>query len=139
MESTKPLSPEALKTILAMQRNEVTEYNIYNKIANRVKDEKNRKTLRNIGSEELRHSEIWKTYTGINVKPDSMKIIWYNFLSIVFGYTFALKLMESGENNAVHIYESLEKEVPKPKRFLKTRILMNKPCLGYWMKNGSST
>jgi VIT1/CCC1 family predicted Fe2+/Mn2+ transporter len=116
MESTKPLSPEALKTILAMQRNEVTEYNIYNKIANRVKDEKNRKTLRNIGSEELRHSEIWKTYTGINVKPDSMKIIWYNFLSIVFGYTFALKLMESGENNAVHIYESLEKEVPEAKK-----------------------
>lgn len=130
MESQKQLSPNALKTILAMQRNEVTEYNIYNKIANRIKDEKNRKTLRDIGAEELRHSKIWEKYTGVKVKPDGSKIFWYNFLSLIFGYTFALKLMESGENNASHIYAKLEKEVPEAQKISEDEETHEQALLG---------
>ena len=116
MDNKKPLPPKALKTILAMQRNEITEYHIYNKIANRIKDEKNRKTLRSIAAEEMRHGKIWESYTGIQIEPDKKKIFWYNLLSIVFGYTFALKLMEEGETNATEIYASLEDSVPEAKR-----------------------
>lgn len=116
MENKKTLPPKALKIILTMQRNEITEYHIYNKIANRVKDEKNRKTLRSIANEEMRHGKIWESYTGIQIEPDNKKIFWYNLLSIVFGYTFALKLMEEGENNATEIYASLEESVPEAKK-----------------------
>lgn len=116
MDNKKTLPPKALKTILTMQRNEITEYHIYNKIANRVKDEKNRKTLRSIAGEEMRHGKIWESYTGIQIEPDKKKIFWYNLLSIVFGYTFALKLMEEGETNATEIYASLEDSVPEAKR-----------------------
>lgn len=116
MEMRKPLSPAALKIILAMQGNEITEYHIYNKIASRVKDAKNKETLEKIAAEELRHSKIWETYTGRHVEPDTKKITWYNLLAIVFGYTFALKLMENGENNASHIYAKLETEVPEAKK-----------------------
>lgn len=116
MEMRQPLSPHALKIILGMQRNEITEYHIYNKIANRVKDEKNNSTLRKIAAEELRHSKIWETYTGVEIKPATTKIFFFNFISIIFGYTFALKLMESGENNASHIYAQLEAEVPAAKK-----------------------
>lgn len=53
------LTPERMKVILAMQQKEITEYEIYSRIAERVKDEENRKILQKIAEEERRHASIW--------------------------------------------------------------------------------
>ncbi|MHA1230436.1 MAG: hypothetical protein ACTSPQ_07305 [Candidatus Helarchaeota archaeon] len=37
----------------------------------------NRKVLERIAEEELRHYNIWKGYTGVDVKPDKWRIRRY--------------------------------------------------------------
>ena len=107
----KNLTPDALSIIKKMQQNELTESVIYEKIARFAKGEENKQTLLRLSREEHAHYEIWKKYTGIEMKPEKAKVLKYTFLARTLGFTFAVKLMENGESNAQNEYELLAKEV----------------------------
>ena len=109
----KELSSEARQAILKMQLNEETECIIYHKIAEGVRDPENKKILQKIGDEEKSHGLIWQGYTKEKVKVNKLKIFWYTLISKIFGYTFALKLMEKGEDMAQDSYGLLIEEVPE--------------------------
>ena len=49
-------------------------------------------------------------------KPNTGKVFWYSLLSKIFGYTFALKLMENGEDKADKAYTSLIQEIPEAEK-----------------------
>ena len=108
---SKNVSARALAIIKKMQRSELNESIIYKKIAGFVKDEKNKQTLLRLAGEEAAHCQIWEGYTGIKMKPSRGKVFWYTFLARVFGFTFAVKLMERGEGNAQEEYALLAQEV----------------------------
>ncbi len=110
---TKSISDAALKIIKKMQQNELNESIIYKKIAKFAKGEENKKTLERLGTEEKAHYEIWKGYTGIEMKPKKGKILKYTLLARILGFTFAVKLMERGEEMAQEKYELLAKEAPE--------------------------
>lgn len=107
------ISEKSMKTIIAMQTNEITEYHIYNSIAGFVKNENNKKILKNIASEELAHSEMWQKYSHKEIKPNMRKVRKYAFIARLFGYTFAIKLMEKGEDTAQEVYSELSREIPE--------------------------
>ena len=107
------LSPAALKQIRAFQQNEVTEAEVYRRIAARAKDEGNRATLLRISNEEAKHAAIWQGYTGEEMRPQAGKVRRYTLIALVFGFTFAVKLMEKGEEKAQVSYEQLAKEAPE--------------------------
>lgn len=105
------LSQKALSIIKKMQQNELTESVIYEKISKFAKGEENKETLMRLSSEEKAHYEVWKQYTGIEMKPESLKVFKYTMLARILGFTFAVKLMENGEENAQDEYELLKNEV----------------------------
>lgn len=107
----KELSQKALKIITKMQQNELTESYIYHAIAKFAKGDENKKTLMRLGDEEKAHYEIWKKYTGVQMKPQKFKIFKYKLLARVLGFTFAVKLMENGEEASQKEYELLAAEV----------------------------
>ena len=105
------LSPAALAIIRKMQQNELTESVIYEKIARFAKGEENKQTLLRLSREEYAHYEIWKKYTDMEMKPEKAKVLKYTFLARTLGFTFAVKLMEKGEEGAQEEYALLAKEV----------------------------
>ena len=107
----KTISDAALSVIKKMQQNELTESVIYQEIAKFAKGDENKKTLLRLASEEKAHYEIWKGYTGIEMKPQKGKVFKYKMIARIFGFTFAVKLMENGEENAQSEYELLAQEV----------------------------
>ena len=109
----KNISEKNMSLIKKMQQGELTESVIYEKISKFAKGEENKKTLMRLSQEERAHYEIWKRYTGIEMKPEKGKVIWYTLMARVLGFTFAVKLMENGEENAQDEYESLAEEVPE--------------------------
>jgi len=110
--STK-LSEKALSIIRKMQRNEITESHIYKKIARFAKGEENRETLLRLPREEEAHYQIWTKLTGEEQKPRKWDVFWYPLMARVLGFTFAVKLMERGEEAAQDEYELLAQEVPE--------------------------
>ena len=108
---TKTISEIAMNIIRQMQQSELTESVIYEKIAAFAKGEENQKMLMHLAQEEKAHYEIWKKYTGIEMKPQMWKVLKYTFLARILGFTFAVKLMEKGEENAQSEYDLLADEV----------------------------
>lgn len=108
---TTALSPAALNIVRRMQQNELTESVIYEKIAAFAKGEENRQTLLRLSQEEKAHYLIWKKYTGLDMKPESLKVFKYTMIARILGFTFAVKLMERGEENAQAEYGLLSQEV----------------------------
>ena len=84
---------------------------IYEKIAKFAKGEENKKTLLRLAQEEKAHYHIWKKYTGTEMKPEAGKVFKFTLLARIFGFTFAVKLMEKGEERAQGEYEFLAAEV----------------------------
>ena len=109
----KQLSEKALEIIKKMQQNELTESVIYSEIAKFAKGDENKETLRRLAREEKAHYEIWKSYTDIEMKPNKLKVFWYKLMARILGFTFAVKLMESGEEAAQDEYALLAEEVPE--------------------------
>jgi VIT1/CCC1 family predicted Fe2+/Mn2+ transporter len=113
----KTTLPEHLKKqVEQTQRNEITEYEIYSKLAERVKQEENRKILKAIAEDERKHAEFWSHYTGIQAKPNGLKVWFYFIVSRFLGLTFGIKLMERGEERAQVNYDELAAYIPQAAR-----------------------
>ncbi len=109
MELTEDLRQELLKA----QKTEITEYHVYMNIAKTLPDEENRKIVEEIGQDEKRHYDIWKGYTGKDIRPNRFQIWLYTTISKLFGFTFGFKLMELGEEKAQVNYEKIAGEIPE--------------------------
>lgn len=105
------ISASSMAIIKKMQQSELTESVIYAEIAKFAKGEENKKTLLRLSKEERAHYEIWKKYTGIEMKPEKAKVFKYKMIARIFGFTFAVKLMENGEENAQDEYDQLATEI----------------------------
>jgi demethoxyubiquinone hydroxylase (CLK1/Coq7/Cat5 family) len=72
-------NPGMLNTLVILQRGEITEHEIYTRIAKVTGDLHNREVLERIANEEYEHSLIWKKYTERDVSPDPVRV-WYYYL-----------------------------------------------------------
>ncbi|MBD3388345.1 MAG: rubrerythrin family protein [Candidatus Altiarchaeales archaeon] len=104
--------------ILKAQENEITEYLIYRRLAEATSDRKNSELLRRIGEDELAHYEFWRDHSGEDVKPDTFKVWRYTMAAKLLGLTFAVKLMEQGEERAQIAYDDISKHIPEAARII---------------------
>ena len=102
------------KRIIAFQKNEITEYHIYKKLSEIEKDAKNKKVLFSIANEENKHFSKLSKFSNTFPKPNRFKIFCYITCAKVFGITFTIKFMESGENGAANAYGSFN-SIPEVK------------------------
>ena len=94
------LSDESLTKIAVLQRNEITEHYIYQRIAQVTPDPRNREVLTRISGEEIKHYSTWKQYTGRDIAPAMLRVWFYSIVARLLGMTFAIKLMEGVEQGA---------------------------------------
>lgn len=107
----KTLTQRHIDQMKQFQRNEISEYHIYTRLARRTPGDKNRQVLERIAEDELRHYHEWGKLTGVDVAPCNRTILKYSLLSRVLGFTFAIRHMENGEENAQLAYQKLLDEL----------------------------
>lgn len=126
----KPISPEVRRQLIFAQREEITEYHIYTKLAGQIKDTGNRNLLLQIAADELKHYKLWGAYTNKDVSPSQWEIWKYYWISKIFGLTFGLKLMEKGEEKAQINYGLMASEVPEAHEVAEDENKHEKELLG---------
>lgn len=104
------MKEETRKIIAEMQAKEVAEHCVYDDLSRRVKGP-NAAILSRIAKEELKHAEIWSKYTGSMPACPPYRKLLYRLLAMIFGVTFVINLMETGESKAQDIYHELAGEV----------------------------
>ncbi len=110
------LDEKTKKTIMQIQKAEITEYHIYARMAKQIKGKKNKQVLEVLSKEEKGHYDFWKKITNEEVRADMIKVWFYTFVSKFMGITFGLKLMENGEEIAQETYDELAKIIPEAKK-----------------------
>ncbi len=100
------LEQNMLLSLMAFQKNEITEHFVYKRLSDNSKD-KNKEVLQKICDDELRHYDIWKRYTKTDIKPSRIKIFFYIAIVKLFSLTFAIKIMEKGEDRAQLAYKRI--------------------------------
>ena len=105
------MNEQSLAAIKAMQLGEITEHVIYGYMARRVPGE-NGRTLARIAAEEKKHAEIWSGFTGEMPKPNWLKITLYRICGVIFGLTFVINMMETGEQKAQAEYAKIAEAAP---------------------------
>ena len=111
------ISEDIRKKIILFQQTEITEYHIYKRLAKRIKSVENAKILNAIAEDELRHYNGWKEYTKEEVQPRWFFVWFYYLVSMLFGFTFGVKLMEQGEEKAQENYEAVSKVIPQATQY----------------------
>jgi len=101
------------RKLLGFQRNEISEYHIYSRLAKKIKGEQNSALLRRIAEDELRHYKFWKSHTQTDVTPAWGRVFRYVWISRIFGLTFGIKLMEKGEEQAQESYTEVLEVIPE--------------------------
>jgi VIT1/CCC1 family predicted Fe2+/Mn2+ transporter len=107
------ISAELKKALLLAQKGEITEFHVYQNMAKRIKDDHNRQVVQEISADEKKHYEIWKQYTGKDVKPNGFRIWLFTTISRLFGLTFGFKLMERREERAQTAYAEVFTSLPE--------------------------
>jgi VIT1/CCC1 family predicted Fe2+/Mn2+ transporter len=115
----KAFTPEEMKNMLLLQQGELDGQLIYAKLAEIIKDPNNKKVLSRISGEERKHYQVWKVHTGQDVSQNKAKVAWYFWLARLLGLTFAIKLMERGEEETQEAYSHLLQRVPEARAMLK--------------------
>lgn len=105
------------KIAISAQRTEITEHFIYMRLANICRDEKNAKVLTQIGEQEMNHAQFWKSKTGLDIKPDGIKLHLIVFLARNLGLSFVLKLMEKREGTGSKLYSEISTIFPEAELF----------------------
>jgi len=116
-ENVMQLSESVRKQVLNFQQNEITEYHIYRRLAKKVNSPENAKIIEQIADDELRHYNGWKKYTNQDIQPRWFLVWFYYFISIAFGFTFGIKLMEQGEQTAQKNYADVSNDIPEAEKF----------------------
>ncbi len=139
MASSNTHPPHIQEMLRNRQRDEITEYHIYRKLAEHLSEGNNRRVLMRIAEMEKRHYDTWKQYSGREVPPNRLKIALYTTLARLFGITFALRLMEMGEEKAQEEYRRLADYFPEASQVLQEEMehedtlmtLLNEEVLAY--------
>ena len=66
--------------LLQIQKNEITEYALYKKIAPVLTDTREREIVLRMAEQEKAHYEIWKKITGKKMRPSLIKVWFYYFI-----------------------------------------------------------
>ncbi|MDR1782017.1 MAG: VIT1/CCC1 family protein [Bacilli bacterium] len=107
------------ETLLKLQRDEITGHLAYKYLAEKEKDEHNKKVLHNISEDELKHYDIYKKYTNQDVKPNKFQLFFYRIFTSFFGFTFIIKIMEKGEDQGIKNALVMEEHIDEIASILK--------------------
>ena len=106
------MDEDHLKEVIRFQKDEMTGYQIYGKLAGLIKDPHNSEVLREMSATEMRHYQFWKKISNIEVKPNYFRTFFAVLMARVLGITFTIKLLEKNEAAGSAEYADFDSVVP---------------------------
>lgn len=116
--SNKQISDATKQILVKFQRQELTDRLIYTNMAKMEKNLQNKAVLFRIAHDEAEHAAVWQRYSGLEAKPNILRVWLCTVLTFIFGYTFVIKVMEKGETSTALGYVPLIPDIPEAKNIV---------------------
>ena len=124
------LTPELRQQLLNWQQSEINGAHIYRHLAQEMKEPGNQEVLQEIAQAEQRHYNLWRHYTKTEVKPQRHIIAFYSLLTRVFGFTFAIRLLEQGEAQSQAGYSQMIGSIPEAEAVMREEDAHEEALIG---------
>jgi vacuolar iron transporter family protein len=102
--NSMPLSPQIKEQLRQSQIAELTDSLLYDFMARREKDAANRDVLRQMANDERGHAATWRGYTGADLAPHRLWLLWSKLVVVLLGFTFMVKMRQKKELTATAAY-----------------------------------
>lgn len=112
-EGPKYVTPEQLKILIGAQKGELDAVFMYERLANVVKDEKDAAAFRRLASDEQRHADVFRRYTGKDYKPNPTKAIAVPTMYKVLGKEKVYPIIADAEYAAADKYKNIIADFPE--------------------------
>lgn len=107
------ISESDMKILLKSQQGELDAVLMYNKLADVVKDQKDKDTFRQLAKEEGHHAAVFHKLTGKTLKPKKGQSIIVPFLYKIIGKKKLYPMIAKGEYDAVNTYAPVAAKFPE--------------------------
>ena len=116
--------------IRRFQREEMTGAKLYRTLSRVVGEKANARILADMATAEEGHYAFWKKHSGTDQPPYMLSYLLHYLAARVLGLTFALKLMERGEEKAGAGYTKVAALVPEAVRIGEEEEAHEKALIG---------
>ena len=114
------------KQLIKAQQGELDAVILYRKLAELINEAENKALFLKIASDERKHANILRKYTGENLEPKNLKSVIVTNIYKVFGIKIMLKILARGEFKAANKYSSLVKKFPDIQEIIKDENIHGK-------------
>ena len=107
------LTKKQMDECLKAQQGEMDAVYMYEKLAEIVKDEADKKVFTRLSGDEARHADVFEKYTNIALKPKIFKGIFVPLMYQVLGRKKVYPIIAKGEYDAADKYRHLIADFPE--------------------------
>jgi VIT1/CCC1 family predicted Fe2+/Mn2+ transporter len=100
------------------QQEELNSAELYRRIAQDAKSDRERETLLAMSKDEQQHAAVFRKYSNRSLKPNPVRVGLYRLVQRLLGYTFLIKLLERGEIKAVSTYREEIDQIPELRQII---------------------
>lgn len=112
-ENGAAITPLQMKTLLAAQQGEEDAVLMYKKLAEKVKEEKDREAFLRLADDEARHADVFRNYTGITLKAKPTKAILIPLMYKTIGREKLYPVIAKAEYDAAEKYKGIIADFPE--------------------------
>jgi VIT1/CCC1 family predicted Fe2+/Mn2+ transporter len=112
------MNKKTLKMLKIFQKEEITAKLFYLKLSRIEKNKENSEILARFSQDEMTHYDVFRKYSGIDVKPDRLYAGFVVLCARFLGMTFVLKMLEKVEAGAQAAYKEELESWPEMSKIL---------------------
>lgn len=113
IEAGCDITPDQMKTLVKAQQGEMDAVMMYERLADKVSDEKDAAAFRRLAGDEARHAEVFRKYTGKELKPNPAKAIAVPAMYRLIGKEKTYTIIADGEYEAADKYKHIISDFPE--------------------------
>ena len=107
------VTKEQMKILRAAQQGEVDAVLMYDKLAGKVKDVSDALAFKRLADDEHRHAEVFRAYTGKDLRPNPTKAIMVPLMYKLLGKEKVYPIIAKAEYDAADKYSHIVGEFPE--------------------------
>lgn len=124
------ITPEQMKTLIKAQKGEMDAVLMYKRLAKTVKDPAHKEAFRRLASDEKRHANVFRAYTGRPVGTNPAKAIFVPLMYIFLGKEKVYPIIAKGEYAAADKYKNIIKDFPEVEAVMNDETFHGNAVLG---------
>lgn len=107
------VTKEQMKILRAAQQGEEDAVFMYNRLAGKVKDVSDALAFKRLAKDERRHAEVFRAYTGEDLRPNPVKGIMVPLMYKLLGKEKVYPIIAKGEYDAAEKYKHIIDQFPE--------------------------